>query len=106
MPANGMPRRHLADTSDSAERIGFAPCDVETGRCGDVIPSFNLDPASNAEDPRALLYDGMYYNFYYRETNGGSYTGPECKVKLAKTATPLIATSWQAIGTFPWHRNG
>lgn len=89
-----------------AERIGFAPCDVETGLCSDVLADFNLDPTADAEDPRAILYNGMYYNFYYRQAKGGGCTGPECTVQLAKTATPLNASSWQAIGTFPWHRNG
>ena len=98
---------HNSSDPISAERIGFAPCDVETGRCGDVVAGFNLDPASDAEDPRAFLYEGTYYNFYYRGTSDDkNCTGDQCTVKLAKTSTPLVAASWQAIVTLPWHRNG
>ena len=100
----------------AAERIGFAPCNLETGICGDVLPSaqFNLDPDSDSEDPRAFYYaeTQSYYNFYYRGTNEpiGRRICPQannqCRVRLARTQTPLDASSWEAIGTFPWHRNG
>lgn len=96
--------------ADPAERIGFAPCDLSTGVCGDVLLSseFNLDPSSDSEDPRAFLYDGYYYNFYFF---GDSKADPKCKsdqctVKLSKTKTPLDASSWQRVTTLPWHRNG
>jgi hypothetical protein len=101
-------------SADAAERIGFAPCDLETGKCKDVDPNFNLDPTSDTEDPRAFYYDsgagagGAYYNFYFSGTGRGTgnCTSDQCNVKLAKTTTPLVASSWQAIGTYPWHRNG
>lgn len=102
--------------SAAAERIGFAPCDLHTGICGDVYPSstFNLDPASDAEDPRAFYYPETqsYYNFYYRQINEPvglvrcAPKNPQCRVRLARTRTPLNASSWEPIGTFPWHRNG
>jgi hypothetical protein len=94
--------------ADSAERIGFAPCDLERGTCSDVLADFNLDPTVDAEDPRAFLYDDHFYNFYYRGgvLNGTSCTGPQCTVALAKTQTPLDAASWTPIATLPWHRNG
>jgi hypothetical protein len=41
----------------AAERIGFAPCNLVRGTCGDVLPAFNLDPTRDTEDPRAILYD-------------------------------------------------
>ena len=99
-----------------AERIGFAPCNLQTGECNDVYASdvFNLDPGSDAEDPRAFYYPETqhYYNFYYREINEPvgtqmcSQSNPQCRVRLARTRTPLNASSWTAIGTYPWHRNG
>ena len=100
----------LADDGLPAERIGFAPCDLHTGVCGDVLPSsvFNLDPASDSEDPRAYYHDGMYYNFYYRKRSDAPQRckGDQCTVKLAKSPTPLDAASWQEVTTLPWHRNG
>jgi hypothetical protein len=97
-----------------SERIGFAPCDLESGVCADVLPSehFNLDPGSDTEDPRAfyLAETQSYYNFYYRAKNepvGVHHcTGPQCTVRLARTQTPLVASSWKPIGTYAWHRNG
>ena len=97
-----------------SERIGFAPCDLESGVCADVLPSdkFNLDPGSDSEDPRAFYWGetGSYYNFYYRQKNESvgrhKCTGPQCTVRLARTQTPLEAASWAPIGTYPWHRNG
>eukprot|EP01065_Artemidia_motanka_P003021 TRINITY_DN11430_c0_g1_i1.p1 TRINITY_DN11430_c0_g1~~TRINITY_DN11430_c0_g1_i1.p1 ORF type:complete len:217 (+),score=47.29 TRINITY_DN11430_c0_g1_i1:40-651(+) len=93
-----------------AERIGFAPCNLSTGLCGDVLNSsvFNLDPDADAEDPRAFLYDGFYWNFYYRSPKapGAKCVGSQCTVRLVRTKTPLDASSWQEVGTYPWHRNG
>jgi hypothetical protein len=103
------PRSGLANDGLPAERIGFAPCDLQTGVCGDVLPSseFNLDPASDSEDPRAFYYERSYYNFYYRKEHpGADCTDPQCTVRLAKSATPLDASSWKEVGTYPWHRNG
>jgi hypothetical protein len=92
----------------SSERIGFAPCDLDTGVCGDVLPDFNLDPTVDAEDPRAFVYDGAYYLFYYRGAvlPGTSCIGSQCTVALAKTTTPLDAASWKPLATLNWHRNG
>jgi len=92
--------------TDKAERIGFVPCDLHTGICGDVDSKFNLDPSYDTEDPRAFLYNNWYYNFYYSESPPVNCSGNLCTVKLAKTQTPLIADSWVPIRSFPWHRNG
>eukprot|EP00462_Mataza_sp_D1_P007612 CAMPEP_0175125134 /NCGR_PEP_ID=MMETSP0087-20121206/3151_1 /TAXON_ID=136419 /ORGANISM="Unknown Unknown, Strain D1" /LENGTH=303 /DNA_ID=CAMNT_0016406945 /DNA_START=160 /DNA_END=1071 /DNA_ORIENTATION=- len=97
----------LSPTALPAERIGFAPCDLETGVCKDVLPDFNLDPSSDSEDPRAFLYNGWYYNFYfYGNPNSTKCSGPQCTVKLSKTKSPLVAESWQEVTVLPWHRNG
>lgn len=94
----------------SAERIGFAPCDLESGVCGDADASFDFDPAADTEDPRAFHYDGFYYNFYYSKSTaaapGPPCSGAQCTVRLAKTRTPLAASSWQPLVQLPWHRNG
>ena len=48
------------------------------------------------------------YLFYYGETKvpAAECAGASCTVKLAKTQTPLDASSWQHITTLDWHRNG
>lgn len=108
---------HRTELSSAApEQIGFAPCNLETGVCGDAYPSetFNLDPSSDSEDPRAFYYPETqnYYNFYYRQVNlpvgkqRCPEKNPQCRVRLARTRTPLNASSWVPIGTYPWHRNG
>ena len=96
------------EATESAERIGFAPCDLVTGVCEDVLPNFNLDPSVDTEDPRAFMYNGLYYNFYYRGSAlpGTKCEGSSCTVALAKTKTPLDATSWEPVATLNWHRNG
>ena len=101
----------LAADGLPAERIGFAPCDLETGLCNDTLPAFNLDPSTDAEDPRAFLYDdGFYYNFYYAadpgKVPGPACEGAQCTVKLARSRQPLNASSWQPVAALPWHRNG
>jgi hypothetical protein len=57
----------LANTSKTTEHIGFVPCDFDTATgdvsCKDLDTSFEFAPTSDAEDPRAFLYDGWYYNF-------------------------------------------
>ena len=93
------------------ERISFAPCDLATGVCGDVEADVNLDPTWFAEDPRAFLYNGWYYNFYWRGKPGHvstskACTGKLCGVMLAKTKTPLVSASWEIITDLPWVRNG
>ena len=107
----GHGRRQLASSPSfppgSAERIGFAPCELESGVCGDVDPDFNLDPTADTEDPRAFYHDEFYYLFYYSKASGGPpCAGPQCTVRLAKTQTPLVASSWKVLATLPWHRNG
>ena len=99
---------NVEDGGDSAERIGFAPCDLQTGACQDVLADFNLDPSVDAEDPRAFLYNDYYYNFYFRSEKlpGTDCAGDQCTVALAKTRTPLDAESWEPVATLPWHRNG
>jgi hypothetical protein len=100
----------------SGEHIGFAPCDLQTGECGDVVESFNFGDGD--QDPRAFYCDGsnpgcttgFYYNFYYGTGQGGGSgppcTGRLCTVSLKRTRTPLNASSWELIATLPWHRNG
>ena len=96
--------------TNASERIGFAPCDLETGRCEAVLPDFNLDPDADAEDPRAFLYedDGFFYNFYLRDPPAADAEceGDQCTVQLSRTKTPLDAGSWDRVATLPWHRNG
>ena len=99
-----------ADSSDPppVEHIGFAPCDIHTGACGDVLPlsTFNLDPQHTLQDPRAFLYDGDYYTFYWTsQTGDAKCTSKMCSVGLSKSPTPLVQGSWQAVGHFPWYRN-
>jgi len=90
-----------------AERIGFAPCDLETGVCQDVVADFNLDPTTDTEDPRAFYYDSSYYLFSYSGIlNHTGCTGGSCTVRLQKTKTPLDAASYVNIGLYNWHRNG
>ena len=107
--------RHLENgvvVEPHAERISFAPCDLNVGTCEDALPStaFNLDPDADAEDPRALFnpYDGYYYLFYYRSpaVSQSKCTGDLCNVQLSRTKTPLNASSYEYIATLPWHRNG
>ena len=102
----------------SGEHIGFAPCDLKTGKCGDVVEGFNFGDGD--EDPRAFYCDGTapgcaagnYYNFYYDYPGQGSggpgppCVGRLCTVSLKRTKTPLNASSWEFIATVPWHRNG
>ena len=106
--ATGTGSRTSFERGPSRERIGFAPCDLITGVCQDVLLDFNLDPTVDTEDPRAFVYDGYYYNFYYRGAPlpGTNCTGSQCTVALAKTQTPLDAASWKPLATLPWHRNG
>jgi len=107
LPASpGLPRTGLlvraagcpADYGGSSDHIMFAPCD-ETGKCGDLEPTV-IFGGSDSEDPRIVFYNGEYYNYYYA-AGTGLYT-----VKLAKTKTPLNASSWEHVATLPWHRNG
>lgn len=109
----GHGRRALRNGNvDHAERISFAPCDLDTGKCGDALPSttFDLDPGADAEDPRALFnsFDGYYYLFYYRSpaVPESKCVGDQCTVQLSRTKTPLNASSWEYVATLPWHRNG
>jgi hypothetical protein len=100
---------HGADATGTAksERIGFAPCDLETGVCQDVVADFNLDPTTDTEDPRAFYYESSYYLFSYSGThNHTGCTGGSCTVRLQKTKTPLDAASYVNIGLYNWHRNG
>jgi predicted GH43/DUF377 family glycosyl hydrolase len=109
----GHGRRRRNDALDEyddahAERIGFAKCDLAGGTCEAVDDGFNLDPFADAEDPRVLLHDGIFYNFYYRSPPlpGSNCTDQQCTVQLSKSTTPLDASSWKPVATLPWHRNG
>eukprot|EP01049_Picozoa_sp_SAG25_P005968 SAG25_NODE_428_length_8143_cov_4.172178_6_plen_317_part_00 len=60
------------------------------------------------EDPRAFLYNGWYYNFYW---HGGrppfkNCSSKLCNVALSKTKTPLLPRSWELVTHLPWVRNG
>ena len=107
-------RLNACDRAPAGEHLGFAPCDLATGVCGDVDPSWHFalaDDQQQTEDPRALFYDGKYYLFYYAAKAPATPTcdpaqDAECAVPLASSATPWNGSSWQAIGTYPWHRNG
>ena len=56
--------------SATGGRMSFAPCDVQTGVCGDLNASYQIDSALGTQDPRVIFnkYDGYFYNFAY----GGS----------------------------------
>ena len=99
--------------------LSWAPCDVQTGVCGDVDPSYQISRSSGSQDPRAIFdkYSGYFYNFAY----GGNWSVPDgcassgspgapgaCSVVLSRTKTPAVASSWEHVpgGTLPWHRNG
>ena len=107
-------RLNACDRAPAGEHLGFAPCDLATGVCGDVDPSWHFalaDDQQQTEDPRALFYDGKNYLFYYAAKAPTTPTcdpaqDAECAVPLASSATPWNGSSWQAIGTYPWHRNG
>ena len=103
-------QRSIAGGDVHAERISFAKCDLEKAECGDVEEDFNLDPAADTEDPRMVYskYDNYYYLFYYRSpaVPGSGCSGPQCTVQLARTRTPLNASSYERISVLPWHRNG
>lgn len=81
----------------AASHIMFVPCTPD-GVCGDLMPDFAL--AQYSEDPRAFVYDELYYNYYYMPGEGLN------TVQLARTRTPLNASSWEHVATLPWHRNG
>eukprot|EP00039_Didymoeca_costata_P002135 m.57738 g.57738 ORF g.57738 m.57738 type:complete len:451 (+) comp11128_c0_seq1:75-1427(+) len=91
-------------------RLSFAPCNLTTGVCGDLQPHITLPPDQGTQDPRIIFQDGWFYNFAYGENseqakNDGCTDGT-CTVILARSQTPLNTSSWQHIGTYPWHRNG
>lgn len=98
----------------TGEHIGFAPCDLKSGKCGDVLEDFNFGDGD--EDPRAFFCEnntpgctaGYYYNFYYGQAGSGGppCAGHLCTVSLKRTRNPLNASSWEFIATLPWHRNG
>jgi hypothetical protein len=90
----------------SSEHIGFVPCS-SAGVCGDVSTTFALEASS--EDPRVIYnpVDSFYYNFYFANYDSSNPDhcvggGNLCTVKLARSKTPLQASSWQHITTLPW----
>ena len=103
----------LTEGAKDDEFIGFAPCDLKTGVCGDVLPrsTFDLDPTQGTtQDPRAFLYEGSYYSFYWTADHGSKPCDPTrppnmCSVGLSKSDSPLTQGSWKVIGRMPWYRN-
>lgn len=95
---------------DTNNSLSFAPCDLQTGTCGDLQSGIQLPPDQGTQDPRIVFYNGQFYNFAYgsnpKQAAGDNCTDGLCTVILSKTATPLVADSWEHIGTYPWHRNG
>ena len=59
------------------EYIGFAPCDITTGKCGDVLPrsTFSLDPSQGTiQDPRAFAYlPPLKIQFSREQTDNSSF---------------------------------
>jgi hypothetical protein len=82
------------------EHLGFAFCDLN-GTCQDLTLD-TLQFPTTTEDPRALVYEGYYYLFFYNQTQ---LHPDQNTVTLAKTQTPLDLASYVYIGTYPWHRN-
>ena len=97
-------------------RLSFAECDVMTGVCGDLNASYQFPPGQGTEDPRVIWdpHTEYFYNFAYgtnfsqSKADGCDNTNHACTVVLARTKTPIIASSWKHVpgGTYPWHRNG
>jgi predicted GH43/DUF377 family glycosyl hydrolase len=102
-------------------RLSFAPCNLTTGICGDLDPSYQVDSMLGTQDPR-VIYD-TYTEYFYMFTFGWfnhapGHPGPcgldghpgsgDCTVYLSRTQTPANASSWQRVpgGVYPWHRNG
>lgn len=82
------------------DHLLFAYCEAD-GTCGDAQPlQFPFEPG--AEDPRAFVYNGSVWLYYYASGSG------ESTVYLRKTQTPLDPTSWESVlpKPLPWHRNG
>jgi len=75
--------------------LSFAPCDLQTGVCGDLNSSIQLPPSQGTQDPRIVFYNGFFYNFAYgansTQAKQDGCTDGTCTVVLAKSATPLIA---------------
>ena len=86
-------------------RLSFAECDVMTGVCGDLNASYQYPADQGLEDPRVVWdpHTEFFYNFAWT-----ACTEPWCSVVLARTKTPIVASSWEHVpgGTYPWHRNG
>lgn len=84
----------------SEDHILFAYCNAD-GSCGDVQPlQFPFPPS--AEDPRVVYVPGRGYLLYIYAAGSGQST-----VYLYETKTPLVPSSWTAVGgALPWHRNG
>jgi hypothetical protein len=95
------------------EYIGFAPCDITTGKCGDVLPrsTFSLDPSQGPiQDPRAFGYNGTYYSWYWTSDDGAEPCDPSlpqnlCSVGLSRSDSPLTQGSWKIVRREPWARN-
>ena len=95
-------------------RLSFAECDVMTGVCGDLNSSYQYPADQGVEDPRVLWdpHTEYFYNFAYgtdrAQGSADGCTAAWCSVVLARTKTPIVASSWEHVrnGTYPWHRNG
>ena len=101
--------------------MSWAPCDVETGICGDLNASYQYPQSQGTEDLRIIFnkYDNYFYNFAYGvnsaqskadgcPTSGLPGAPGACTVVLSRTKTPAVASTWAHVpgGTYPWHRNG
>jgi hypothetical protein len=61
------------------------------------------------QDPRAFLYEGSYYSFYWTADTGSKPCDPTrpqkmCSVGLSKSDSPLTQGSWKVIVRLPWYR--
>lgn len=88
--------------------LSFAPCDVNTGICGDLEPDYQISGKQGNQDPRVIYdkYTEYFYNFNYGRNQypedkcGGPGVpgGPgACSVLLSRTKTPMNASSWEHV---------
>ena len=82
------------------DHILMAYADAATGTVGDVMPT-QTSFGAGAEDPRAFVFNGYWYVFYFAPGPG------QQTVYLQRSKTPMDNTTWEVVASeLPWHRNG